>query len=270
MRISAAVVVILAAGCGGGAYDNVALADTPPDTSNAAPLSDALTRFSPWGGDAKTPPQDVRAKPFEIDTMHGDETHYNADRLPLTKAPVIDSEAVFDAVIACYPTRSRFGGLSVNLQGQASTAGQSNTAATTGADSYRLGQNYVGIVATMPLYSDSEIDRKTDREYRRRMDTAQTVARFTQQIAARNQQLRLLSMYRALEARAQKRVQMGIVGAAEQITYLEKVSAAHTALINAESGILEARLKLVGRCRDGAAQRLNEWLKGVAAPPDGE
>lgn len=221
--------------------------------------ADTVDSLSPWAGEKQAPPPEK--KPFKPATMHGDPTPYEAPRVKLSKAPKIDSEAVFDRVMSCYPARSTFKGLEISLTGRATTA---NVTSTLDDGNYTSGRNYVGIVATLPLYSDAEITRRRDREAGRRTDTASEIANFSEAIARRNQQIRLLSLYRALETRSAKRVEMGIVAASEQITFLEKVSKAHTAVIKAESDILESRLKLVARCSDNVASELNEWLKDVA------
>ena len=57
-----------------------------------------------------------------------------------------------------------------------------------------LGKSYVGIVASMPLYSGKELDREKEREYMRRKDTASAVAAFVTAIASRNHAIRELAL----------------------------------------------------------------------------
>lgn len=74
---------------------------------------------------------------------------------------------------------------------------------------------------------------------------------------------RELGLYTSLEARAQKRVAMGLMEASEQIGYLEKVAQAQAALDAATAHIEGARLALVGQCRDEVAEEVNRYLKEV-------
>lgn len=261
MRISNILILLVMGGCGfPNDYGNLNLASAAEPTPTVKTVSaDTVQSLSPWEGQIKSQPPEV--KPFVPPTLHGDNVGYNAARLQLDKAPRINSEAIFDRIMKCYPARSMFGGLEVKATGRVTS---SQVTSTLDDGSEISSNNYVGIVATMPLYSETELTRRIDREAGRRSDTATAIASFSEAIARRNQQLRLVSMYRALEARSAKRVATGVISATEQIGYLEKVSTAHTALIKAESDILEARLKLVSRCRDSVAPTLNEWLKDVS------
>ena len=127
----------------------------------------------------------------------------------------------------------------------------------------------VGIVAKMPLYSASEMDREREREYRRRTDTAAKVADFVGQVAARNKAVRVLAISAAMESRAQIRVNEGIADADEQLKFLDRVTAAEQDLITAEAKIMDARLSLVAMCRDEEADKMNEYLTALVQLPDG-
>jgi len=99
------------------------------------------------------------------------------------------------------------------------------------------------------------------------METAATVADFITAIASRNHAVRELALYRSLEARAALRVQQGIVEAAEQVKYLEKVAGSQETLVKQEAKIMENRLKLAGMCDPINAENINTWLKQVSAVP---
>ncbi len=270
MRSSAVILIVVLAGCGGfipypqhGRFGNVALAQAPEVTeAGAAEMvpGDTEKALSPWGGELQSPPAIAPAEaPFLPGTMHGDDTPYNSERIQLQKAPRVNSDELFDVVMNCYPLQSTFD-LNVKLTAKANSTSGANPE----DDDYVSDKSYVGIVASMPLYSSSELDRRTNREATRRKETAAAIAAFSGAIAKRNEQLRLLSLYRALEQRSRKRVATGIVSATEQIGYLEKVAQANTALIQAESDILQHRLTIVSRCESGKANKLNAWLKKVA------
>ncbi len=139
---------------------------------------------------------------------------------------------------------------------------------TTG--STELGSSYVAIVASMPLYSMTELNREREREHARRQEVAGVVADFIAAIASRNHAIRELALYRSLEARSSLRVQQGIAESTEQVKYLEKVAASHEALIKQEAKIMDTRLKLSGMCDPVNAKAINTWLKQVSAVPQKE
>ena len=211
----------------------------------------------PWATqNAKEPP---KVRPYEIPTF-GAKRHFKDAPAQWQKAPKIDGDAVFRMIVACYPTKSRWG-LDVDLQAAVRTA---NAVDITGT---AIGKSTVGIVARMPLYSATEMDREREREYRRRSDTASKVADFVGQLATRNQALRVLALAAAMESRAQIRVNEGIADAEEQIKYLDKVAAAENQLITAEAKAMDARLSLVAQCRDEEAERVNAYLTELAQLP---
>lgn len=209
-------------------------------------------------GDA--PPE---TKPYKLPTMLDDGADFHARPAPLVEAPVIDAEAVFNRITACYPAVSKFK-IDLNLKGMLA----SSDMATLEDNTSYLGKSYVGLVASMPLYSSAEVDRLRDREYRRRLDTASTVAELIGGISTRNQSTRELALYRSLEARSAVRVQSGIVEIDEQIKFMEKLAAAHEKIIVQEAKILEARLKLAGSCDPENAEKIGAWLKQIAVLPE--
>lgn len=223
--------------------------------------------FWPWHteGEAQQPPP---VTPYRIPTLSGDNLDFREKPPALVKAPHIDADAVYQYVLACYPEPSKWN-LDVNLRGQLASTPDS-ILSSAGTNSTELGSSYVAIVASMPLYSSSELNREKERESQRRQDVAGTVANFIGAIASRNHAIRELALYRSLEARAALRVQQGITDATEQVKYLEKVAASHETLIRQEAQIMEMRLKLMGMCDPNNALRINGWLKQVSAVPHRE
>jgi hypothetical protein len=130
-----------------------------------------------------------------------------------------------------------------------------------------LGRNYAQIVATMPLYSATELDRKQKNEYDLRGDTAKRVATFVTAISARNHSIRELALYQSLESRAAIRVQNGVTGADEQVTYLKAVASSQEAVIKAEADIMESRLALSSLCSKDNYKPINDYLKMLAVVP---
>lgn len=213
----------------------------------------------PWASQAPAPPPAV--KPYEIPTMSGSKRDFRAAPAGWVKAPRIDGDAVFRTIIACYPTKS-YWNLDIDLQAAIRNTGAVDISGTT------IGKSMVGIVARMPLYSRTEIDREREREYKRRSDTAAKVADFVNQLANRNQALRQLAIAASMEQRAQIRVNEGIADADEQIKWLDKVATLENALITAEAKAMDARLTLVSMCRDGEADHVNAYLTDLAQLPD--
>lgn len=209
----------------------------------------------PWSSQAPNPPPPI--KPYEIPTMSGSKRDFKAPAAGWVKAPRIDGDAVFQTIIACYPTKS-YWNIDIDLQ-----AAVRNTSAIdiTGST---IGKSMVGIVARMPLYSRTEIDREREREYKRRSDTASKVSDFVNQLATRNKALRQLAIAASMEQRAQIRVNEGIADADEQIKWLDKVAALENDLITAEAKAMDARLTLVAMCRDSEADAVNAYLTDLA------
>ena len=216
--------------------------------------------FWPWTNKNSNPPPEF--KPYRLPTMEGDSRSYHGNLPPLVKAPAIDPDLVFNSVMTCYPAPSNFN-IDVELRGQLrSAAGGDDLFETTD-----IGSNDVGIVARMPIYSHTEIDRERDREFNRRTVTAASVAKFVAAVATRNHAIRELALHRSLEARAAIRVQQGIVAASEQVTYLEKVASGQRALIKAEAEIMESRLAMAALCDPAKQEHMSQYLRHVSAVP---
>ena len=106
--------------------------------------------------DAPLPPE---VTPYQLPTMMGDAPVISDRVAPLVVAPSIDADALFNKMLTCYPTRSKWQ-IDVDLKA-GSRIGEDATALG-GTD---LGRNYAQIVATMPLYSATDLDRKQKNEY---------------------------------------------------------------------------------------------------------
>ena len=214
----------------------------------------------PWkSGDLEKPPQ---SQTYQLPTLAGDQLDYHAKPADIVQAPALDVDAIFSQVIACYPERSKFD-IDVDLRAAIRSSDVLDLQDTTTG----LGKSYVGVVASMPLYSGKELDKEKEREYMRRKDTAKAVADFVTAIAGRNHAVRELALYRSLEARSAIRVKEGITEATEQVGYLEKVASSQEKLIGEEAKIMESRLLLAGMCDPKNAQRIGGWLKQVSAVP---
>lgn len=242
------VLVLLAGLCG-----------VPPALTFAAGESQPRQDGGLWPWASQNAPKPPPIPPYEVPTFHGKRDFRSA--AAWHKAPRIDGDAVFRAVVACFPSKSTWG-LDLRFQAAIRTASAVDVTGTA------IGKNMVSIVASMPLYSAVEIDRERQRELQRREDAAKNVAEFINQLAIRNAALRSLALAAAMESRAQIRVNEGIADVDEQIKFLDRVIAQENALITAEAKAMAARLALVAMCRDEQADALNAYLSDLAAVPE--
>lgn len=212
----------------------------------------------PWA--SQNPAKPAPVKPYEIPTFEGQARDFRQPAPALAQAPAIDGDAVFRAVVDCYPVKSRWK-MDVDLEAAVRSTRVIDVTGTA------VGRSNIGIVARMPIYSATEHDREMEREARRRADTAKTVADFVEKLAERNASVRAVALYSALEQRARVRVNTGIADALEQVGYMEKTSTAERDLIRAEAGVMQTRLQLVAMCREGEADQMNRFLSGLAQLP---
>ena len=208
------------------------------------------------GGHAAEAP---KIPPYQIPTFSGRESDFKA-RLPaMAPAPHVNGDAVFKTVVNCFPERVQWG---LELDAVAGTRWTDDSGITT-FDSSGLARHYVGIVAKMPLYSATEINRERQTEYQRREQVASNIKALLSGLSERRRAQRELGLYASLEARSQQRVGLGLAEATEQIGYLEKVAQAQAKLDDANASIEGARLALVGQCRDEVANEVNDYLKEI-------
>lgn len=197
--------------------------------------------------------------PHELPLFDGEARDFRAKPPPLPKSPTIDTTQIYGALINCYPSRSSWT-VDIDLR-----SGYRQTIDESGDE--WAGGWYAGVVARIPLYSTTELDREREREARRRVDTAARLAEWVKAVNDRNAALRERGLYTALEARAQHRVRAGISSADEQVAYLQKVIDAEAKLRAAEAMIDGNRLALVGLCRDEAQDAIDEHLRKLASLP---
>ena len=202
-------------------------------------------------------------KPYVLPTFTGVKPTINNNIAAYVPAPKINADTIFKNVLACYPHKSKWA-IDVELRG-ALTASDSSFSSSSEAST--LGKNYVQIVAAMPLYSATELDRAMKNEHDLRQETAKTVAQLVKAIAARNYALRKIALYTSLEQRSSVRVQGGVVGATEQVGYLEKVAKAYEAEIDAETDIMTSRLALPALCAGDQYEAMNSYLTTLSKAP---
>jgi len=209
--------------------------------------------------DTQSLPEPPRIIPYEIPSFTGKQVEFKAPVPAMKPAARIDSNAIFHVIANCYPAKPSFG-LELELQAGLRMA-PDNTVTT--FDTSGLAKYYVGLVASLPLYSAGEIDKERSKEYKRRMQTAASIGELAKSISAKRRAQRQLGLYTSLEARSQRRVVMGVVGAEEQIKYMDKVMSAQASLDDAAAMIESARLALIGQCRQETFDQVNVYLNEV-------
>jgi hypothetical protein len=202
-------------------------------------------------------------QPYVLPTFTGAEPAINNHIAAYIPAPKINADTLFKNVLACYPHKSKWK-IDVELRAALSA---SDPSFDSSASTSTLGDNYAQIVASMPLYSATELDRAMKNEHDLRQETAKTVAQLVKAIAARNHALRKIALYTSLEQRSSVRVQGGVVGATEQVGYLEKVAKAYEDEIEAETDIITARLALAALCAGDQYEAMNSYLAQLSAAP---
>lgn len=207
-------------------------------------------------------------QPFKLPTFSGEAVDYHAVPALDSVEPRMDFDAVFATVLACYPMPSNFR-LDVEAQAVA------NTAELVNLDNSTQGRYYLQVVAKMPLYSTSEVDRVTQFEAGLREKIAAAVGQFFEALTYSRQSHRELGLYSTLESRAQARVQMGIVDTGEQVSYLDKTIAAQAKVSKWDTTADALRIQLSGYCRESVRPSVSAYLAKVqralgATPIEGE
>lgn len=199
--------------------------------------------------------------PYQAPTFDGSVPDWRQPLDPLQHPRALDADGLARAVERCYPARSNWSA-EVSLEGR---WGEYADAAESGV---QLADEWIGIVAKVPLWSSSERDREREREYMRRTANAQLIGGLLLAVAERDRHLREWGLYRSLEARSRARVAQGYAPTDEQIGWMEKTAAAHSAAISATAQIEQARLSLVEQCRPAARGAVNAYiLRATARKP---
>lgn len=194
------------------------------------------------------------AQPYHLPTLTGHVDITPPKGTGYRTPPQLDADAVFDAVVRCYPAPSWF-------RGELSAIARTGTGSVTdiSGETVTGGKTYLGLVAKIPLYAPVEADRERERENARRATIAAAVAKLNEAVTYRAVAERKRALYLSLESRSALRVKHGIAETGEQAGYLEKLAGAEEAIAKADADITAARLTLRGMCqedRTGAIDRM--------------
>lgn len=178
--------------------------------------------------------------------------------------PMPEARQLYQRTLDCWPSASRFRA-ELSLEGRLSqrggtwldnTSGQITSGAPVSAS----------LVARLPLYSASEMDREREREWLRRRRAAEGVGQWLAQLADRQRMRQELSLMKSLEKRARQRVLHGIVDSSEQVHYMERVADLEGQLLR-QSGLIErTRLELLGFCDQAHVEALDALLQQQLVP----
>lgn len=190
----------------------------------------------------------------------------------MKQAKLPDPRALFDMAVACWPAPSYLRA-ELNLEGRANARNGNRAAGTTQTtsidpqtggitQSIAGNENFVGLVAKIPLYSAMELDKERDREANRRAKVAEAVGLLAASIAEWELNQRELSLNRALEKRSQERIALGVAETSEQVSLLRAVAQLEGKSFQVRAHIIKARLTLVGLCQDGPrADAVDNYLR---------
>ncbi len=232
---------------------------------HSAWLLAALLVVAPTKGEEKreTESEEGDKKPFILPTYSGEKTSHHAPPKPKPAGPFPEPREIYDYALRCWPAPSY-------MRAEVSLEGRAQNVSTTGVDETGavrfLGRNSAALVARIPLFSATELDREREREYTRRTKLADSVGNFITALTDRHKTNRELELMRALEKRSQKRVQIGVTDTSEQVQYLQKVVTLEGELVKQRGMLEKSRLELIGHCRadeaDGMDRYLQQFIEG--------
>ena len=114
---------------------------------------------------------------------------------------------------------------------------------------------FVGVVATVPLFSGKELDRERDRTIARRKQATDDISKMIGNIEKVLHNRRMIELYKILENRSIKRVQAGVVPLTEQVDIMEKLSNLQKETITFTAQIGGKHTALLNSCKDGKDKR---------------
>jgi len=111
---------------------------------------------------------------------------------------------------------------------------------------------FAGLVVRVPLYSGKELDRERTRTIERKKDVVSDATKLIESVEQVFNARKMLSMYKILEKRSQRRVMGGVAGLEEQVAILEKIAETRKQLVINAAAALGSRQLLLERCKNGS------------------
>lgn len=208
-------------------------------------------------GDAEDAAKEEEKKPFLLPTFTGDKPSHHAPEKPKAVGPFPEPREIYDLALNCWPAPS-YMRAEISLEGRA--ANVNTTTFTDIGTVQNVGRNSAALVARIPLYSATELDREREREYTRRTKLADSVGNFITALTDRQKTRRELELMRALERRSQERVKIGVTDTTEQVGYLQKVVQLEGDLVKQRGMLEKSRLELIGHCVATRADAMDEYI----------
>jgi hypothetical protein len=174
----------------------------------------------------------ANAKPFELDTF---DQNYKPEEIGLTysKLNQLTSKCIYDV---------RWLDMDVDLKSGVSSRQRGFTEAQ---------DTFVGLVATVPLFSGKEMDRERDRALGRKRQAADDIATMIENVEKVLHNRRMMAIYKVMEGRSKKRVMAGVVPLSEQVDIMEKLSNLRKETITFLAQIGGKHTALLNSCKDG-------------------
>lgn len=216
-------------------------------------------------GCAKAEPVTVPPPPFQVPLFDGMERSHKPPAGKLVEPVQPEARYLFELVNRCWPAPSWFRG-ELELRARAGQQ-QGNQATTTvdpntgNAQTAGSGRDmYVGLVASLPLYSATDIDKERQREQQRRDATAQAVGALGQTLGEIEVTRRQIAVMRAVEKRSQERVATGIAPTDEQLAALQKLSDLELRIYTLRGTVTKSRLQLLAMCGENEADAIDAYV----------
>lgn len=192
-------------------------------------------------------------KPFKLPTFSGQDVDFHTTQPIDAPNADLDADSIYEVVLDCYPHPSKHR-LDIELQLSASDREMINL------DNTRQGKYYAQLVAKLPLYSTTEIERVSQMEIKMRQDIAKAVSTFNQAISMSITAHRQFGLYTSLESRSQSRVKNGLADTKEQIDFLEKTIASQALVTEWDAKLDNSRIELVAMCRETEKEKVSNFL----------
>lgn len=202
-------------------------------------------------------PKASENKPWELPTYTGEKLTHHAKEKPDAATALPDPRELYERAMGCWPAPSY-------MRAEVTVESRLRSERTTYLDETGTvqgsGRAGVALVARLPLYSATELDREREREYARRVKVADAVGAFFTALTDRQRIKRELHLMQALERRAQERVRVGVTDTAEQVKYMERVAALDGELLKLRGQIQKSRLELIGHCNVANVNELDAYI----------
>ena len=170
----------------------------------------------------------------------------------------LDARVLYQLTLDCWP-------VGIKHRAEISLEGRVGQRSGSWLDSTGYLQNTspssVALVARLPLFSATELEREHERQWQRRRRAAETVGHLVSLLADRQRLTQELGLIKMMESRARQRVLAGIVDSTEQVRYMERVADLDGQLLRMGGQVEKSKLELMGFCSPEHSEALEGYLK---------